>query len=74
VVAAAAAAAAVPAATKAAAAAAAAVPAAAKAAAAATALVEVVQQRPNGSAIVMCSDAIAMIVDGGDGNNSKTLT
>jgi hypothetical protein len=52
--------------------AAAAVPAVA-AAAAAEAPVEVVQQRRDGSAIVMCGIAITMIVGGGNGNDGKTL-
>ncbi len=43
-------------------------------AAAASALIEVVQQRQNESAIMMCSIAIAMIVGGSNGYDSKRFT
>jgi hypothetical protein len=43
-------------------------------AAAASAPAEVVQQLWNGSAIVMCSVAIAMIVGSSNGNDGKTFT
>jgi hypothetical protein len=54
--------------------AAAAVPAAAAAAASASAPAELVQERWDSSAIVMCGIAIAMIVGGSNGNDGKTLT
>ena len=53
--------------------AAAAVPAAVAAPAEASAPAEVAQQRWDGSAIVMCGIAIAIIVCGIDGNDGKTL-
>jgi hypothetical protein len=44
------------------------------AAAAASAPAEVVQQRWNGSTIMMCGVAIAMIVGGSNGNDGKMFT